>query len=102
MLMRFRNGRSWSSVRRGMPHDLLEHGNGALVSLNPAMPARYLKQTLARVNRTIRGTADWLLVAYATLVDNLAEAVADGTVRHQASKSSGGHFAGILAHRRIG
>ena len=84
-----------------MPHDLLEHGNGALVSLNPAMPGRYLKQTLARVNRTIRGTADWLLVAHATLVDNLAEAVADGTLRHQASKRSGGHFAGILAHRRI-
>ena len=66
------------------------------------MPARYLKQTLARVNRTIRGTADWMLVAYAPLVDNLAEAVADDTVRHQASKSSGGHFAGIFAHRRIG
>jgi type I restriction enzyme R subunit len=46
-------------------------------------------QTLARVNRTFRGKADGLLVAYAPLVDNLARALAEYTVQDQASKPIG-------------
>ncbi len=48
-----------------------------------------LMQTLARVNRTFRGKADGLLVAYAPLVDNLSKALAEYTVRDQAEKPVG-------------
>jgi type I restriction enzyme R subunit len=48
-----------------------------------------LMQTLARVNRTFRGKEDGLLVAYAPLADNLAQALAEYTTDDQASKPMG-------------
>jgi len=38
-----------------------------------------LMQTLARVNRTLRGNEDGLLVAYAPLAENLHKALAEYT-----------------------
>ena len=57
--------------------------------LDRPLKGALLMQTLARVNRTFRGKADRLLVAYAPLVDNLAKALAEYTVRDQAEKPVG-------------
>ncbi len=48
-----------------------------------------LMQTLARVNRTFKGKADGLLVAYAPLADNLAKALSEYTVSDQENKPIG-------------
>ena len=48
-----------------------------------------LMQTLARVNRTFRGKQDGLLVAYAPLADNLAQALAEYTQTDQENKPIG-------------
>ena len=48
-----------------------------------------LMQTLARVNRTYRGKADGLLVGYAPLADNLAEALAEYTETDRATRPVG-------------
>lgn len=48
-----------------------------------------LMQTLARVNRTFRGKQDGLLVAYAPLADNLAEALREYTDTDQQTKPVG-------------
>ncbi|MBO3090013.1 type I restriction endonuclease subunit R [Cellulomonas dongxiuzhuiae] len=48
-----------------------------------------LMQTLARVNRTFRGKQDGLLVAYAPLADNLAQALAEYTQTDQETKPIG-------------
>jgi type I restriction enzyme R subunit len=48
-----------------------------------------LMQTLARVNRTFRGKNAGLLVAYAPVAENLAEALAEYTVTDQETKPVG-------------
>lgn len=48
-----------------------------------------LMQTLARVNRTFRGKDSGLLVAYAPLVENLTQALAEYTVTDQARRPVG-------------
>lgn len=57
--------------------------------LDRPLKGALLMQTLARVNRTFRGKADGLLVAFAPLVDNLAKALAEYTVRDQHEKPVG-------------
>ncbi|MBP2453006.1 type I restriction endonuclease subunit R [Mycolicibacterium lutetiense] len=47
--------------------------------LDRPLKGALLMQTLARVNRTFRGKPSGLLVAYAPLIDNLAEALAEYT-----------------------
>jgi type I site-specific restriction-modification system R (restriction) subunit len=47
-------------------------------------------QTLARVNRTFRGKEDGLLVAYASLADNLQKALSEYTPADQKQKLSDG------------
>ena len=61
-------------------------------------------QTLARVNRTFRGKPDGLLVAYAPLVENLSEALAQYTETDQAKKPVGRDIdeAALLTRRLIG
>lgn len=57
--------------------------------LDRPLKGALLMQTLARVNRTFRGKRDGLLVAYAPLADNLADALAEYTAEDQASKPVG-------------
>lgn len=51
--------------------------------LDRPLKGALLMQTLARVNRTFRGKEDGLLVAYAPLADNLANALAEYTTSDQ-------------------
>ncbi|MDN6175434.1 MAG: type I restriction endonuclease subunit R [Brevibacterium sp.] len=48
-----------------------------------------LMQTLARVNRTYKGKADGLMVAYAPIAENLRNALAEYTVRDQETEPLG-------------
>ncbi|WP_209706909.1 type I restriction endonuclease subunit R [Leucobacter exalbidus] len=57
--------------------------------LDRPLKGALLMQTLARVNRTFRGKADGLLVAYAPLVDNLTAALAEYTDTDRANKPVG-------------
>ena len=57
--------------------------------LDRPLKGALLMQTLARVNRTFRGKPDGLLVAYAPLVDNLANALAEYTLSDQRSNPIG-------------
>ncbi|QAV70839.1 type I restriction endonuclease subunit R [Salinibacterium sp. UTAS2018] len=57
--------------------------------LDRPLKGALLMQTLARVNRTFRGKQDGLLVAYAPLVDNLKEALAEYTTSDQEKKPIG-------------
>ncbi|OLO99862.1 DEAD/DEAH box helicase [Mycolicibacterium porcinum] len=57
--------------------------------LDRPLKGALLMQTLARVNRTFRGKPSGLLVAYAPLVDNLAEALAEYTETDRAEKPIG-------------
>lgn len=57
--------------------------------LDRPLKGALLMQTLARVNRTFRGKPSGLLVAYAPLVDNLAEALAEYTETDRAEKPLG-------------
>ncbi|AZT99553.1 type I restriction endonuclease subunit R [Brevibacterium linens] len=51
-----------------------------------------LMQTLARVNRTYRGKADGLMVAYAPIANNLRNALAEYTARDQETEPMGRKF----------
>ena len=57
--------------------------------LDRPLKGALLMQTLARVNRTFRGKADGLLVAYAPLAENLAKALAEYTSTDQEKKPVG-------------
>lgn len=57
--------------------------------LDRPLKGALLMQTLARVNRTFRGKEDGLLVAYAPLADNLADALAEYTPTDQEKKPIG-------------
>ncbi|QGP87685.1 HsdR family type I site-specific deoxyribonuclease [Gordonia sp. 135] len=57
--------------------------------LDRPLKGALLMQTLARVNRTFRGKPSGLLVAYAPLVDNLQQALAEYTETDQASQPVG-------------
>jgi type I restriction enzyme R subunit len=57
--------------------------------LDRPMRGALLMQTLARVNRTFRGKDAGLLVAYAPLVDSLAEALAEYTLTDQTTRPVG-------------
>lgn len=57
--------------------------------LDRPMSGALLMQTLARVNRTFRGKPSGLLVAYAPIADDLAEALAEYTERDQSTKPVG-------------
>lgn len=57
--------------------------------LDRPLKGALLMQTLARVNRTFEGKQDGLLVAYAPLADNLAEALSEYTVSDRESKPIG-------------
>ncbi len=57
--------------------------------LDRPLKGALLMQTLARVNRTFRGKQDGLLVAYAPLADNLAQALQEYTVTDQERKPVG-------------
>ena len=57
--------------------------------LDRPLKGALLMQTLARVNRTFRGKQDGLLVAYAPLVDNLKNALAEYTRSDQENKPIG-------------
>lgn len=57
--------------------------------LDRPLKGALLMQTLARVNRTFRGKEDGLLVAYAPLAENLANALAEYTSTDQAKKPVG-------------
>ena len=57
--------------------------------LDRPLKGALLMQTLARVNRTFRGKQDGLLVAYAPLADNLAEALREYTDTDQQAKPVG-------------
>ena len=57
--------------------------------LDRPLKGALLMQTLARVNRTFRGKEDGLLVAYAPLADNLANALAEYTTSDQENKPVG-------------
>jgi type I restriction enzyme R subunit len=57
--------------------------------LDRPLKGALLMQTLARVNRTFRGKADGLLVAYAPLADNLAKALGEYTKTDQENKPLG-------------
>ncbi|MGW4017753.1 type I restriction endonuclease subunit R [Rhodococcus ruber] len=57
--------------------------------LDRPLKGALLMQALARVNRTFRGKRDGLLVAYAPVADNLAEALAEYTATDQETKPLG-------------
>lgn len=57
--------------------------------LDRPLKGALLMQTLARVNRTFEGKQDGLLVAYAPLADNLAQALAEYTSADRANKPIG-------------
>ncbi|PYI69905.1 DEAD/DEAH box helicase [Arthrobacter livingstonensis] len=57
--------------------------------LDRPLKGALLMQTLARVNRTFRGKEDGLLVAYAPLAENLANALAEYSDSDQAKKPAG-------------
>jgi type I restriction enzyme, R subunit len=57
--------------------------------LDRPLKGALLMQALARVNRTFRGKEDGLLVAYAPVADNLANALAEYTAQDQKSKPIG-------------
>ncbi|QEW04632.1 type I restriction endonuclease subunit R [Microbacterium lushaniae] len=57
--------------------------------LDRPLKGALLMQTLARVNRTFRGKQDGLLVAYAPLADNLAQALSEYTATDQANMPVG-------------
>jgi len=57
--------------------------------LDRPLKGALLMQTLARVNRTFRGKQDGLLVAYAPLADNLAQALQEYTVTDRERKPVG-------------
>lgn len=57
--------------------------------LDRPLKGALLMQTLARVNRTFRGKADGLLVAYAPLAENLAKALAEYTDSDKTNKPVG-------------
>lgn len=57
--------------------------------LDRPLKGALLMQTLARVNRTFRGKTDGLLVAYAPLAENLAQALAEYTADDQKNKPVG-------------
>ncbi|OOL32903.1 DEAD/DEAH box helicase [Rhodococcus rhodochrous] len=57
--------------------------------LDRPLKGALLMQALARVNRTFRGKRDGLLVAYAPVADNLAEALAEYTATDQKTKPLG-------------
>jgi type I restriction enzyme R subunit len=57
--------------------------------LDRPLKGALLMQTLARVNRTFRGKADGLLVAYAPLADNLQKALAEYTKSDQEHRPVG-------------
>ena len=57
--------------------------------LDRPLKGALLMQTLARVNRTFRGKADGLLVAYAPLADNLQKALAEYTESDQEHRPVG-------------
>lgn len=57
--------------------------------LDRPLKGALLMQTLARVNRTFRGKEDGLLVAYAPLADNLAQALSEYTQDDQETRPVG-------------
>ncbi|WP_307858504.1 type I restriction endonuclease subunit R [Microbacterium flavescens] len=57
--------------------------------LDRPLKGALLMQTLARVNRTFRGKRDGLLVAYAPLAENLAQALSEYTVDDQQTRPVG-------------
>jgi len=57
--------------------------------LDRPLKGALLMQTLARVNRTLRGKEDGLLVAYAPLAENLHKALAEYTSEDQTTKPMG-------------
>ncbi|MGV9192757.1 type I restriction endonuclease subunit R [Microbacterium sp. MC2] len=57
--------------------------------LDRPLKGALLMQTLARVNRTFRGKEDGLLVAYAPLADNLAQALSEYTRDDQQTRPVG-------------
>lgn len=57
--------------------------------LDRPLKGALLMQTLARVNRTFRGKADGLLVAYAPLAENLAKALTEYTDKDKNKKPVG-------------
>lgn len=57
--------------------------------LDRPLKGALLMQTLARVNRTFRGKRDGLLVAYAPVADNLADALAEYTASDRTTKPLG-------------
>jgi type I restriction enzyme, R subunit len=57
--------------------------------LDRPLKGALLMQTLARVNRTFRGKEDGLLVAYAPLADNLAQALSEYTQEDQETRPVG-------------
>jgi type I restriction enzyme R subunit len=71
--------------------------------LDRPLKGALLMQTLARVNRTFRGKADGLLVAYAPLVDNLNQALAEYTETDRDEKPVGRNVdeAALLARSLI-
>ncbi|GEP37519.1 DEAD/DEAH box helicase [Nocardioides psychrotolerans] len=71
--------------------------------LDRPLKGALLMQTLARVNRTFRGKADGLLVAYAPLVENLSKALAEYTETDQAKKPVGRNIdeAAVLTRQLI-
>jgi type I restriction enzyme, R subunit len=71
--------------------------------LDRPLKGALLMQTLARVNRTFRGKREGLLVAYAPLVENLSEALAEYTEADQATKPVGRNTdeAAVLARQLI-
>jgi len=65
--------------------------------LDRPLKGALLMQTLARVNRTFEGKQDGLLVAYAPLADNLAEALSEYTVSDRENKPIGRDVAEAVA-----
>ncbi|MFZ2178431.1 MAG: type I restriction endonuclease subunit R, partial [Rhodococcus sp. (in: high G+C Gram-positive bacteria)] len=64
--------------------------------LDRPLKGALLMQALARVNRTFRGKQDGLLVAYAPIADNLAEALAEYTESDQETKPLGRDIEGAV------
>ncbi len=65
--------------------------------LDRPLKGALLMQTLARVNRTFRGKADGLLVAYAPLADNLQKALAEYTQSDQEHRPVGRNIELVVA-----
>lgn len=65
--------------------------------LDRPLKGALLMQTLARVNRTFRGKADGLLVAYAPLAENLAKALAEYSDTDQTKKPVGKNVEEVVA-----